>query len=338
MTAQPATQVVTVEPGAITPGAPAIARAAHTLAAGGLAAFPTETVYGLGADATNGAAVARLYAAKERPAFNPLIAHVADSAAAHALARFDPAAERLATAFWPGPLTLVLPKHADCPVAQLATAGLDTVAVRVPSHPIARAILAAFGRPVVAPSANRSGHVSPTTAQHVLSDLRGRIELIVDGGPAPMGLESTIIACLDRPVLLRPGALARGDIERLVALARMACAAASPAPADEPPIAPGGLASHYAPRARLRLNVGRLESGEALLAFGATPAAGAECAAATLNLSPRGDLIEAAANLFSHLRALDATGAATIAVMPVPRAGLGEAINDRLERAAARRA
>jgi len=212
MTAQPATQVVTVDAGAITPGAAAIARAAQTLAVGGLAAFPTETVYGLGADATNGAAVARLYAAKERPSFNPLIAHVADTASALALARFDPAAERLAAAFWPGPLTLVLPKRADCPVAELATAGLDTIAVRVPSHPIARAILTAFGRPVVAPSANRSGHVSPTTAQHVLSDLRGRIELIVDGGPTPMGLESTIVACLDRPLLLRPGALARAEI------------------------------------------------------------------------------------------------------------------------------
>jgi L-threonylcarbamoyladenylate synthase len=338
MTAQPATQVVTVDAGAITPGAAAIARAAQTLAAGGLAAFPTETVYGLGADATNGAAVARLYAAKERPSFNPLIAHVADTAAALALARFDPAAERLAAAFWPGPLTLVLPKRTDCPVADLATAGLDTIAVRVPSHPIARAILTAFGRPVVAPSANRSGHVSPTTAQHVLSDLRGRIELIVDGGPTPMGLESTIVACLDRPVLLRPGALARAEVERLVPLAQGPRSAAPPAHIDEPPIAPGGLASHYAPRARLRLNAERVETREALLAFGPAAAAGAERAASMLNLSPRSDLIEAAANLFSHLRALDAAGAATIAVMPVPHAGLGEAINDRLARAAAPRA
>src|SRR5262245_35694301 len=336
MTAQPATQVVTVEGGAISPGAAAIARAAQTLAAGGLAAFPTETVYGLGADATNGPAVARLYDAKERPSFNPFIAHVADSAAAHALARFNPAAERLAAAFWPGPLTLVLPKLGDCPVADLATAGLDTIAVRVPSHPIACAILAAFGRPIVAPSANRSGHVSPTTAQHVLSDLRGRIELIVDAGATPMGLESTIVACLDRQVLLRPGALARAEIERIVPLAQ-ARRAAAPAHADEPPIAPGGLASHYAPRARLRLNARRVEAREALLAFGPTPAPGAERAAAMLNLSARGDLIEAAANLFSHLRALDAAGAATIAVMPVPRDGLGEAINDRLERAAAPR-
>ena len=337
MTAQAATQVIEASEGAITPGATAVARAARALAAGSLVAFPTETVYGLGADATNGAAVARVYEGKGRPSFNPLIAHVADTAAARALARFPPAAQRLASAFWPGPLTLVLPKLADCPVSELATAGLDTIAVRVPSHPLARAILTAFGRAVVAPSANRSGHVSPTTAQHVLADLRGRIELIVDGGPTPMGLESTIIACLDRPVLLRPGALPRADIEREVALAEAPSATASAADVDEVPIAPGALASHYAPRARLRLDARRVEAHEALLAFGPTPAAGTERAALVLNLSSRGDLIEAAANLFSHLRALDASGAATIAVMPVPRAGLGEAINDRLERAAAPR-
>jgi L-threonylcarbamoyladenylate synthase len=331
MTAQAATQVIEAGEGAIAPGAAAVERAARTLAAGGLVAFPTETVYGLGADATNGAAVARLYDAKGRPSFNPLIAHVADADAARALARFPPGAKRLASAFWPGPLTLVLPKLAQCPVAELA------IAVRVPSHPLARAILLAFGRPVVAPSANRSGHVSPTTAQHVLADLRGRIELIVDGGPTPMGLESTIVACLDRPVLLRPGALTRADIEREVALAEAPPSVASPANVDEVPIAPGALASHYAPRARLRLDAQRVEAHEALLAFGPTPAAGAERAAAVLNLSRRGDLIEAAANLFSHLRALDAAGATTIAVMPVPRAGLGEAINDRLERAAAPR-
>src|SRR5947209_13845200 len=249
-------------------GRDAVTAAVRVLGEGGLVAFPTETVYGLGADARNGSAVARLFAAKGRPKFNPLISHVAELAMARALARFDPAAERLAAAFWPGPLTLVLPKRADCPVADLATSGLDTIAVRVPSHPIARAILMACGRPVVAPSANRSGHVSPTTAQHVLSDLRGRIELIVDGGPTPMGLESTIVACLDRPVLLRPGALARAEIERLVPLTQAPHAAAPPAHADEPPIAPGGLASHYAPRARLRLNARRVEAGEALLAFG----------------------------------------------------------------------
>src|SRR5215813_5431147 len=212
MTAQAATQVIEASEGTITPGA--IAGAARTLARGGLVAFPTETVYGLGADATNGAAVARLYDAKGRPSFNPLIAHVADADAARALARFPPGAKRLASAFWPGPLTLVLPKLAQCPVAELATAGLDTIAVRVPSHPLARAILLAFGRPVVAPSAIRSGHVSPTTAQHVLADLRGRIELIVDGGPTLMGLESTIVACLDEPTLLRPGAIPRTEVER----------------------------------------------------------------------------------------------------------------------------
>jgi L-threonylcarbamoyladenylate synthase len=335
MTAPPLTRVI--EAGATADAAAAAADAARALAEGGLVAFPTETVYGLGADATSGAAVARLYQAKGRPSFNPLIAHVADLGAARALARFDRDAERLAAAFWPGPLTLVLPRHAPCPVAELATAGLDTIAVRVPSHPLARAILAAFGRPVVAPSANRSGHVSPTTAQHVLADLRGRIELVVDGGPTPMGLESTIVACLDGALLLRPGALPRAEIERLVALGEPPQGVAAPADADDVPIAPGQLASHYAPRARLRLDAGSVEAGEALLAFGPTPPDGAAHAAMALNLSPRGDLIEAAANLFSHLRALDAAAVAAIAVMPVPHEGLGEAINDRLTRAAAPR-
>ncbi len=191
----------------------AIAEAARVLIAGGLVAFPTETVYGLGADATNGEAVARLYAAKGRPSFNPLIAHVLDLAAARALARFPADATRLAQAFWPGPLTLVLRKAAGCTVAELATAGLDTIAVRVPDHPVARKILARFGRPVVAPSANRSGHVSPTTAAHVLADLDSRIDLIVDGGATPVGVESTIVACLDGPMLLRPGGLSRQAIE-----------------------------------------------------------------------------------------------------------------------------
>jgi len=312
--------------------------AAACLADGGLVAFPTETVYGLGADARDGKAVARLYAAKGRPSFNPLIAHVTDAAAARALARFDETAGRLAQAFWPGPLTLVLPRRSDCPVAELATAGLDTIAVRVPSHPVARDILAAVGRPLVAPSANRSGHVSPTTAQHVLSDLRGRIELIVDGGQTPMGLESTIVACLDTPMLLRPGALPRTELERVVQLGEPTPAAGSSARNEPAPLAPGQLASHYAPRARLRLHAHDVQAGEALLAFGPLAAEGAGRAALVLNLSARGDLIEAAANLFSHLRALDAAGAATIAVMPVPHAGLGEAINDRLARAATPRA
>jgi L-threonylcarbamoyladenylate synthase len=207
----------------------------------------------------------------------------------------------------------------------------------VPSHPVARDLLRALGRPVVAPSANRSGHVSPTTAQHVLADLRGRIDLIIDGGPTPMGLESTIVACLGRPTLLRPGALPRAEIERIVTLDEAPPGISQTEDTDVAPIAPGQLASHYAPRARLRLNADSVERGEALLAFGSPPIAGAQHAALALNLSPRGDPVEAAANLFSHLRTLDASGAAVIAVMPVPHEGLGEAINDRLRRAAAPR-
>jgi L-threonylcarbamoyladenylate synthase len=325
MTAEPGTRVMQAD-------AAGVAAAARCLAAGGLAAFPTETVYGLGADAGNGEAVARLYAAKGRPAFNPLIAHVADIATARRIGRFNADAERLAAAFWPGPLTFVLPKLPDCPVADLALAGLDTVAVRVPAHPVAQALLKAFGGPVVAPSANRSGHVSPTTPAHVLADLRGRIDLLIDAGPCTVGVESTIIACLDEPTLLRPGGLAREQIERVLGRALALPAVAT---AAEVPLAPGMLSSHYAPRARLRLNVEAAGDGEALLAFG--PAAAAETGGAVLNLSPRGDLVEAAANLFSHLRALDASGAKTIAVMRVPHEGLGEAINDRLKRAAAPR-
>ncbi|AXK83429.1 threonylcarbamoyl-AMP synthase [Pseudolabrys taiwanensis] len=307
-----------------------IAAAARCLQAGGLVAFPTETVYGLGADAANGEAVARLYAAKGRPAFNPLIAHVADVAAARRLAVFDAAAEALAAAFWPGPVTLVLPKRPDCPVSDLALAGLDSVALRVPDHPVAHALLTAFAGPVVAPSANRSGHVSPTTAAHVLSDLRGRIDLVIDGGASGVGVESTIVSCLGEPTLLRPGGLPRAEIERV--LGRPLAAAAVPTD-DEAPVAPGMLSSHYAPKARLRLNADGVEAGEVLLAFGPPLAH----AGAMLNLSPGGDLIEAAANLFSHLRALDASGARNIAVMTIPHDGLGEAINDRLARAAAPR-
>ncbi len=314
--------------------AASVAEAARVLAAGGLVAFPTETVYGLGADATDGRAVARLYQAKGRPAFNPLIAHVIDPKAAQALARFDADATRLAAAFWPGPLTLVLAKAARCPVAELATAGLDTIAVRVPDHKVARAILAAFGKPVVAPSANRSGHLSPTRAEHVLADLGGRIDLIVDGGATPVGIESTIIACLGEPVLLRPGGLTRAAIERTLGRKLAYTPSAIPR-ADDAPLAPGMLATHYAPRTRLRLNAHHVKPGEALLAFGPTPAEGVKRAKKVLNLSARGDLIEAAANLFSHLRALDAAGAGAIAVMPIPGDGLGEAINDRLARAAA---
>jgi L-threonylcarbamoyladenylate synthase len=316
--------------------AAAIADAVRCLEAGGLVAFPTETVYGLGADATNARAIARLYDAKGRPAFNPLIAHVVDGAAARTLARFDTAAEKLAMAFWPGPLTLVLPRADECAVAELATAGLDSIAVRVPHHAVAQKILVAFGRPIVAPSANRSGHVSPTTAAHVLADLGGRIELVVDGGATTVGVESTILACLGEPTLLRPGGVPREAIEEVLGHP-LAIAPAEILSTDDAPLAPGMLASHYAPHTPLRLDSRRLEAGEALLAFGPALADGAANAKMMLNLSERGDLIEAAANLFSHLRALDAAGTRTIAVMPIPREGLGEAINDRLQRAAAPR-
>ena len=322
MTAEPGTRVLKAQGQDL---APAIEAAAACLAAGGLVAFPTETVYGLGADARNGEAIARLYAAKGRPSFNPLIAHVADVEAARGLARFDAAADALAAAFWPGPLTLVLPKRPDSGVSDLALAGLDSLAVRVPAHPVARALLTAFKGPVVAPSANRSGHVSPTSAAHVLTDLRGRIDMLVDAGPCPVGVESTMVACLDEPTLLRPGGLPREAIERVLGRALAVAAFA-----EDAPLAPGMLSSHYAPKARLRLDAEAAGPDEALLAFGPAPAAGV-----TLNLSPRGDLIEAAANLFSHLRALDASGAKRIAVMKVPHEGLGEAINDRLARAAA---
>jgi L-threonylcarbamoyladenylate synthase len=314
-------------------GAAAIATAAGVLAEGGLVAFPTETVYGLGADAGNAGAIARLYEAKGRPAFNPLIAHVSDLAAARRIALFDGQALRLAEAFWPGPLTLVLPRALSCPVAELATAGLDTVAIRVPSHKIARDIIRAFGGAVVAPSANLSGHVSPTTAEHVSGDLAGRIDLIVDGGPVEVGVESTIVGCFSDPVLLRPGGLPRADIERVLGHPLL-----SPPPDvegdDAQPIAPGMLASHYAPRTRVRLNASDVHVGEALLAFGPARISRAECASVVMNLSARGDLAEAAANLFGYLRTLDKKNADAIAVMPIPDDGLGEAINDRLRRAA----
>lgn len=308
------------------------AAAARVLRNGGLVAFPTETVYGLGADAANAEAIARLYRAKGRPAFNPLIVHVGDLAAAQRIARFNAAALALADAFWPGPLTLVLPKGANCPVADLATAGLDTIALRVPAHPVARDILRWFGGAVVAPSANRSGHVSPTTAAHVRHDLDGRIDLIVDGGPVDVGIESTIVGCFDRPALLRPGGISRADIERVLG---GPLASPDPGATDGRPQAPGMLASHYAPRARVRLNAANLAPGEALLAFGRADPPGIGTATTVMNLSERGDLKEAAANLFGCLRALDASGAPTIAVTPIPEDGLGEAINDRLRRAAA---
>lgn len=346
---------------AVLPAGPAAIReAAAALAAGRLVAFPTETVYGLGADACDDIAVARLYAAKERPAFNPLIAHVASGAAgeflagegsgsvpgaaaiaiaaARCLAHLDADALRLAEAFWPGPLTLVAPKLPGCPVGNLATAGLDTIAVRAPSHPVARAVLAAFGGPVVAPSANRSGRVSPTSAEHVAADLDGRIDVIVDGGTTPMGIESTVVACRDGHVaLLRPGGVPRVDVERVLGRAVPLSTTAGDSGGVPSPQAPGMLASHYAPRARVRLDAVTVEAGEALLAFGAVLPRDAGDATAVLNLSVRGDTVEAAANLFGHLRRLDGAGVRAIAVMPVPDEGLGEAVNDRLRRAAAPR-
>jgi L-threonylcarbamoyladenylate synthase len=313
----------------------AVAEAARCLAAGGLVAFPTETVYGLGADATDGQAVARLYAAKGRPRFNPLISHVADVAAARRLGVFNSAAEQLAEAFWPGPLTLVLPQCAGCSVAALATAGLDSIAVRVPANDTAQSLLRAFGGPVVAPSANLSGHVSPTTAAHVLDDLGGRIDLVLDGGACAVGVESTIVACLgEAPELLRPGGIGREAIEHVLGATLRSTAAPD---AAEAPLAPGQLASHYAPHSVLRTDVSEVLPGEALLAFGAVLPPGADKAATALNLSEAGDLAEAAANLFAHLRALDASGASVIAVATIPEEALGAAINDRLRRAAAPR-
>lgn len=305
--------------------------AARCLAEGGLVAFPTETVYGLGADATNAQAIARLYQAKGRPAFNPLISHVATLAEAQRIAIFNADADKLARAFWPGPLTLVLHKTRDCMVSDLATAGMDTIAVRMPAHPVAHGILQALGRPVVAPSANISGHVSPTTAAHVNEDLSGRIDLIVDGGQVSVGVESTIVGCFDGPVLLRPGGVPREEIERVLG-AKLAPRPAAPETSGPHPLAPGMLASHYAPRTPVRLNANKVAPDEALLAFG--PSLPDTKPVHMLNLSPRGNLVEAAANLFGYLRALDEKNACAIAVMPIPDQGLGEAINDRLQRAA----
>ena len=305
----------------------ALAQAAAILRSGGLVAFPTETVYGLGADATSGLAVAGLYAAKGRPTFNPLIVHVSETAAAAAIAVMTPLAETLAAAFWPGPLTLVLARRPNRIIADLATAGLDTVAVRVPAHPIAQALLRTSNMPVAAPSANRSGHVSPTTAAHVAADFDDNVQMILDGGPTTVGLESTVVdATADTPVILRLGGVARNDIERILGQ-RVAVAGDD----NVTPSSPGMLARHYAPATTLRLDAHDVRPGEALLAFGN---AGPRHAGRTINLSPTGDLAEAAANLFAALRTLDAAGATAIAVMPIPAYGLGEAINDRLQRAA----
>ncbi len=306
--------------------------AGRLIADGGLVAFPTETVYGLGADATDAAAVAALYAAKGRPSFNPLIAHVRSIKDARRLGALDATAESLAAAFWPGPLTLVVPVAENCAVCDLARAGLSTVALRAPDHPVAQALLASAGRPVVAPSANRSGRVSPTAAEHVLADLDGRIEAVLDGGATLVGVESTIVACVDGEArLLRPGGVSRAEIE--AALGRPLAQAREDANA---PIAPGRLLSHYAPTAAVRLDATDVAQDEGYLGFG-PDAPGADRAAAYETLSPSGDLREAAARLFAALRRLDASGVRRIAVAPIPEGGLGDAIRDRLARAAAPR-
>lgn len=303
-----------------------VAHAARLLARGGLVAVPTETVYGLAGDARNPTAIARIFAAKGRPASNPLISHVADLDAARALAHVPPLAERLAAAFWPGPLTLVLPRRADSPVCDLACAGLNTIALRVPAHPLMRQLLAATRFPLAAPSANPSGAVSPTQADHVAGGLGAALDLILDGGPSAVGLESTVVAVAgERATLLRAGGLARSEIEAVTGpLARAGEENASPR-------SPGQLSRHYAPRAALRLGATTARPGEARLAFGDGLAVGD---GPSINLSPTGDLIEAAARLFAALHQLDAMGVTHIAVAPIPDTGLGEAINDRLARAA----
>jgi L-threonylcarbamoyladenylate synthase len=306
-----------------------IAKAAHLLIAGELVAFPTETVYGLGGDATNDRAVARIFEAKGRPRFNPLIVHFADADTARAQAVFDQRADLLAAKFWPGALTLVLPRRPDCTVSLLASAGLGTLAVRLPRHAVAHGLLLACGRPIAAPSANASGKISPTTAEHVARSLGTEAAMILDGGRCPVGVESTVLDLTEpTPILLRPGGVTAEAITD--AIGPLAAPAATSA---LKPKSPGMLASHYAPDLPLRLDVRDVQPGEALLAFGACSIAGA---AAAENLSPDGNLVEAAANLFAMLRTLDRPGLAGIAVMPIPDHGLGRAINDRLRRAAAR--
>ncbi len=302
-----------------------LAEAGALLRTGRLVAFPTETVYGLGADATDDAAVASIFEAKGRPRFNPLIVHVPDLAAVVPLAVLDDRARALAAAFWPGPLTLVLPRRADCRLSLLVSAGLDSVAVRVPAHPVAHALLWAAGRPVAAPSANRSGSISPTRAAHVAESLGERVALIVDGGACTVGVESTVVDLTGpQPAVLRPGGITREQVEAVIG--PVTESAGDP----DAPKSPGQLLSHYAPDRPVRLNASERRPGEALLGFGGT-------ATADLDLSAAGDLTEAAANLFAHLRALDRAPFTGIAVAPVPDHGLGHAINDRLRRAAAPR-
>lgn len=314
----------------VKPADQALDAALALLAAGEVVAIPTETVYGLAGDATSGQAVARIFEAKGRPRFNPLIAHVASMAMAEKIAVFDPLSARLAENFWPGPLTLVLPLREMFGIHPLVTAGLDTIALRMPRG-FASGLIEKLGRPLAAPSANRSGRVSATTAAAVAEDLGDRIRLVVDGGPTPVGVESTILKVEKGKLrLLRPGGVTADEIEKVVGMAveRDGGAAIE---------APGMMASHYAPGASVRLDVAKVHPGEALLAFGPQRAAGSNDAAVVKNLSERGDLREAAANLFSYLKELDRSGADTIAVEPIPFGGLGEAINDRLRRAAAPR-
>ena len=313
-----------------------IAKAVEILAAGQLVAFPTETVYGLGADATNAAAVARIFAAKQRPAFNPLISHIPSTDAAFALGQKTPIAAALAAAFWPGPLTLILQRNDDCPVAMLTTAGLDKLGVRVPAHRGAQTLLQTFGKPIAAPSANPSGGISTSTAKHVLDGLDGRLDLVLDGGSCESGLESTIIDCTGEVArLLRPGGITRDAMAAALAAANCnpQIDIAEPLADRENPVAPGQLTSHYAPKAPVRLMAKTSRDDEELIGFGSVSGVGK----LALNLSPSANLVEAAANLFSMLHAVDAADIVKIAIAPIPNTGLGEAINDRLRRAAAPR-
>lgn len=310
-----------------------VADAAAAIRRGQLVAMPTETVYGLAADATNDDAVAAIFAAKERPRFNPLIVHVSGKAMAARYVNFSPLAEKLADAFWPGPLTLVLPRRADCPLSLLVSAGLDTVAIRMPGHKLAQALIRAADRPLAAPSANRSGTVSPTTADHVRQSLGERVAMVLDGGPCEVGVESTIVKTDgDNAVLLRPGGLARAEIEAQLGHSL------KDKPHTDKIEAPGMLTSHYAPRVGVRIDAVKARDGEAFLGFGAIDDPAARI---SRNLSASGNVNEAAANLFAALRAIDGDcerlGLTGIAVAPVPLDGLGEAINDRLKRAAAPR-
>ncbi len=296
-------------------------------------ALPTETVYGLAADATDPVAITSIYETKGRPRFNPLICHMADLAMAERYADFDPISRALAARFWPGPLTLVVPLKAESSIHPLATAGLDTVGIRVPKG-FAGDLIRAFGKPLAAPSANSSGKISPTTAEHVEADLGGRIDLIVDGGPCPVGVESTIVKVEDGRIrMLRPGGIAAEDIEEATGLAVERLKRAGTAAIE----APGMLASHYAPNAHVRLDAQSIAPGEALIRFGDAEIAGEKDASIVLNLSRHGDLAEAAANLFGYLKQADQARPSGIAVMSIPMQGLGEAINDRLKRAAAPR-